>query len=96
MKILYRPHCGGLKESMDKLRVFRSVEELKTHVSDYWNEPCPSISFISKDDIVIGEVIGSDPRIGWNEVRYVLTKRFGNDRFDETPQAIGYCEIIEE
>lgn len=96
MKILYRPHCGGLQESMNRMREFESIELMKEFACNELNLPFDRPLFVTPDDIIIGENIGPDPRIGWKETRYVLTKRFGAQHFDDYPQAIGFCQIIQE
>lgn len=96
MKIIYRPHFGMLEEAMKHVKEFNSLEELQKHVSDWWNEPWDGADFVSPEDVIIGEVLGPDPRIGWKEVRHVLVKRMGDKHFGPFPQAVGHCEIRED
>ena len=84
--VKYRPHRGTLEEAMKGYREFNTVEELIQYVADSWD------GFIDTDDIVIGDVLGSDDRIGWKAYRYVLTKRCGDEIYD-TPQCIGMCDL---
>lgn len=89
--IKYRPQRGGLDEAMAEAREFATYEDMKQYiVQGYaeWNHP------FGVDDIVIGENIGNDDRIGWKNVRHVCTKRWGGHDYIQEygcPQCIGWC-----
>ena len=88
-KIKYRPHRLLLSEAMSEYREFDSVEGLIEHVVNN------NHGMISAEDVVIGQVIGDDHRIGWNNCRHVLVKRFGGETYD-IPQCIGWCDLGED
>ena len=91
--IQYRPHRGSLGGAMAEAREFETVEELKAHVWSSWNAK-DGIVWFDPEDIVIGEVLGDDDRIGWENVRHVCVKRMGNEDYMEiygNPQCIGWC-----
>ena len=90
--IRYRPHRGGLAEAMAEARVFNTEEDMKAYVFHQWNEWLidQREPMFTVDDIVIGEVLGDDSRIGWKNVRHVCVKRMGSHVF-EHPQCIGWC-----
>ena len=96
-KIKYRPHRGGLDEAMKEYREFETYDQLKAYVVDEWakNIDDPRIEKpFTVDDVVIGEVIGNDDRIGWKNVRHVCINRFGDRNYIEMygcPQCIGWC-----
>lgn len=86
--IKYRPHRGTLAEAMEFYQEFNNYDELKEHVvkeNFIFDRPAFDIS-----DIVIGDIIGNDDRIGWKNVRYVCVKRYYGDVYDH-PQCIGMC-----
>ena len=91
--VIYRPHRGGLAESMAEAVQFDDFNSMKEYIvkkdGEVWGKP-----MLSVDDIVIDEEISSDERIGWKDVRYVCTKRYGSEDFIKKygcPQCIGYC-----
>ena len=88
--ILYRPHRGGLAESMAECRRFENIDQMKKHVVEEWS--FDGYEMMAEDDIIIGEVLGDDNRVGWKNVRYVLTKRFGKD-ICAHPQCVGMCTL---
>lgn len=87
--IKYRPHRGGLAESMELYKEFDTVDQMFEHIVSQWH------GFIDKDDLSYSEPMGNDDRIGWKEWRYVLTKRCGDDCYD-IPQCIGMCAFTQE
>ena len=93
MTILYRPHRGGLAESMAEMKVFHTLEEMKASLVDnsmmVWGKPA-----FEAEDLSLSEILGDDNRVGWKNVQYVLTKRFANEIY-EHPQCIGMCSIQE-
>ena len=71
MRVKYRPHRGGLAEAMAEMREFETVEDIKKHVVSAWKS-LPGFGDITEDNVIIGDVIGDDHRIGWKNVRYVI------------------------
>ena len=102
--IKYRPHRATLQDAMKEAREFENYDELKRFVVDEWTrksdwigEPpylyCTEPPF-AESDIVIGDVLGDDDRIGWKNVRHVCTKRYGSKDYMKLygcPQCIGMC-----
>ena len=90
--IKYRHHRGSLADAMKTAQEFASIEEMKSYICDDLN--ADGLDWIGEDDISIGEPLGDDPRVGWKDVRYVLTRRYGREIYDY-PQCIGMCSISE-
>ena len=91
--IKYRPHRGSLGEAMKEAREFETTEEMKKFIMNDWNNSGFGNLF-DINDIVIGDVLGDDDRIGWKNVRHVCIKRIGDaDYMKEygSPQCIGWC-----
>lgn len=84
--IKFRPHRGGLAESMREMKIFDSKEDMFNAIVTNWN------GFISYEDLSVSEDYGKDSRIDWKETRYVCTKRMGNELYN-IPQCIGMCSI---
>ena len=95
MKIKYRPHRGGLEESMALQKEFQSIEEMFKYIENESYSSILGIHLYKAGDLSIGESLGKDDRIDWKETRYILTKRCGMVIYD-TPQCIGMCSIEEE
>lgn len=87
--VIYRPHRGGLAEAMEEAREFSNLEEMKQYIVKYHEDMERGRPF-ELEDIVIGDILGDDPRIGWNDCRYVCVKRYFNEEYI-IPQAIGHC-----
>lgn len=87
--IKYRPHRGSLADAMAEAREFATIEEMKTHIWNCWNGK-DGVVWFDMEDIVIGEILGDDSRIGWKNVRHVCIKRCGGEVY-ATPQCIGWC-----
>lgn len=89
--IIYRPAVGGLLESLDRAREFNSISGMKSHiVLEHTNEKFGAA--FSEEDIVFGDKIVVDERIGWNDVRYVCVKKYYQKDYIEmygVPQCIG-------
>ena len=84
---LYRPHKGTLTDSMAEKKEFLHESDMFEYIANN------SFGLIKKDDLVIDEVSIDDERIGWKNVRMVLTKRMGDDDYMEiynAPQCVGY------
>jgi len=95
--IKYRPHRGSLAVSMQFAREFETIEEMKTCI--LFENTFSGIRMFDRDDIVIGDIIGADERIGWKNFRYVMTKRYHNEDYMKEygfPQVIGMCDLGEE
>ena len=95
--IKYRPHRGSLAISMQFAREFETIEEMKTCI--LFENTFSGIRMFDRDDIVIGDIIGADERIGWKNFRYVMTKRYHNEDYMKEygfPQVIGMCDLGEE
>lgn len=95
MRILYRDHRGSLAEAMERIREFRSVDEMKSRIVADCNELHREVGFssdaFSAEGISVGDNIGADDRIGWTNTHYVCVRRLG----DEVPQVIGFCTFID-
>ena len=88
--IKYRPHRAMLDEAMEEAREFNTIDEMKDHVYQSWNSEDSFPGCFDRDDIVIGEILGDDDRIGWKNVRHVCIKRMGKEKYS-IPQCIGWC-----
>lgn len=90
--IKYRPNRGGLSEAIAEAREFNNEDEMKEYMVHQWNEWLidQREPMFRKEDVVIGEALGDDDRIGWKNVRHVCVKRMGNAVFAH-PQCIGWC-----
>ena len=84
--IRFRPHRGSLAESMNEMKIYNTKEDMFHEIVTNWK------GFISYEDLSISEDYEKDNRIDWKEIRYVQTKRIGNELYD-TPQCIGICSI---
>lgn len=84
--IKYRPHKGGLSEAMEHYKEFNTIDEMKQHIVDYFD------GMVKYEDIIIGEIIGEDDRIGWKACRHVCTKAFGSEKYP-IPQCIAWCDL---
>lgn len=84
--IKFRPHKGGLIEAMKEYKEFDTIDEMKNHVVQYYD------GMVKFEDIVIGEIMGEDERIGWKAYRHICTKAFGNQKY-ECPQCIAWCDL---
>ena len=91
--IKYRPHRGSLGEAMKEAREFETTEEMKKFIMNDLNNSGFGKLF-DINDIVIGDVLGDDDRIGWKNVRHVCIKRIGDADYMKaygSPQCIGWC-----
>lgn len=86
--IKYRPHRGGLTESMNACRTYESIAEMLKAIAH------ENYGSFNTSDISISESMGEDSRIGWKSWRYVCTRRYG-ERFYAIPQCIGICDLGE-
>ena len=92
--IKYRPHKGTLDEAMAESKTFNTVDEMYDYIVSNWNNKGFGQLLIVKEDLCVTESMGSDKRVGWNDFRYVCTKKIGKEVFD-VPRCIGLCSIEE-
>ena len=96
--VIYRPHRGGLAESLAEAKEFETFEDMKQYIyQTEWDTfrdlglPAPfeiEDIFINEDDTI------NDPRCGWHDTMHVCVKRFGDEDYMKeygTPQCIGMC-----
>jgi calcineurin-like phosphoesterase family protein len=89
--VIYTPHRGTLADAMKEAKEFENIEEMKKFIVKKWNND------FSENDIVIGDKAIKDNRNGWEDSRYICTKRMGEENYIEKygcPQCIGYCATI--
>lgn len=89
--IIYRPHRGSLFDAMLEAKEFNNEQEMKEYIVKQWD------SYFSIGDIVIIDEPRNDKRIGWEDSKYVCSKRFGkqdNIALYGTPQCVGMCATI--
>ena len=87
-KIIYRPHRGGLFESMAEAKEFSSTRQMKQYIVKNWNN-----RFLERDIVICGPA-ECDERTGWKNTRYVCVKRMGVENYMDVygaPQCIGMC-----
>ena len=87
--IKYRPQRGMLDDAMKEYREFDNIADMLRHIEEKFN------GMISTDELIIGESIGPDDRIGWKSVRHICTKRFGS-QYSDTPMCIAMCDLGEK
>ena len=63
MKIKYRPHRGGLEESMALQKEFQSIEEMFKYIENESYSSVLGIHLYKAEDLSIGESLGKDGRI---------------------------------
>lgn len=86
--IIYRPHRELLADAMAEAKEFNSEQEMKEYIVKQYD------GYFSIEDIVILGDPYNDERIGWEDTRYVCTKRFGDQDYIVkygVPQCIGMC-----
>jgi hypothetical protein len=90
--IIYRPHRGGsVFEALAEAKEFNSIEEMKEYIVSKWD------GYFSEEDIVLGNDVINDSRIGWEDARHVCVNKIGNEDYIEkygSPQCIGWCATI--
>ena len=87
--ILYRPHRGSLADAMAEMQTFESVQEMFEYIIET-GKRIWGIAPYDIEDLSLSEIIGDEERIGWENVKYVLTRRYGRQVYDY-PQCIGMC-----
>lgn len=92
--IIYRPHRGGLAESLSEAQMFTDTASLKKYILDKWNGML-GFSLFDEQDIVLNEDKPgyADERCGWMDVRHVCVKRM-NDVVYAAPQCIGMWATV--
>lgn len=90
--IIFRPHRGGLAESMEEAAIFEDKELMFEHIVKLHSTTGGRSPF-AVSDLSIDSKKTADNRIGWKDCRYVLVARYGEEEY-ETPQCIGYCATI--
>jgi hypothetical protein len=85
-RVLYRPHRGGLAESMAESRVFDTVKEMEEFIVKQMKE-VPGCEDFTVDDIFYRGPIGDDDRIGWKNVMYIMVRT----KPDSSPWVWGMC-----
>ena len=88
MKITYRPHKGGLQESMGFAKEFNSVKAMLQYIVKDNNDA------FDIEELHI-QYYGHDNRIGWDTFIITTERYFDRDYMKEynCPQAIGFCEF---
>ncbi len=66
----YKPHRGSLKETMDEVKEFNTVEELKNHLQEGYQKPIKTVN---------SEFYAHDSRINWN--LYCINLTFEDDSY---------------
>ena len=95
--LIYRPHRGSLADAMAEAKTFNSFDEIKEYVANQWNASWKHC-ILDPNDIVLCDSIGDDDRIGWKDVRYLCTKKLGNEDYIKKygcPQCIGFVGVVE-
>ena len=66
---IWRPMCGGIREAIEHMRLFRSKDEMMDFVYEIYDE-------CSRGDLVV-ELYSdrSDDRILWNKTRLIVNKQ---------------------
>ena len=90
--IKFYKHSGGSIYDAE-IHKFRSITDFLHYLEEEF-EP-----YFEAKDIVIGESVGPDPRIGLKSVRHVMTWRFGAEDYFlkyHVPQCFGFCDLGEK
>lgn len=88
---IYRPHRGSLVDAMNEAAEFENESDMFSYIVKEWTQNnLFDLAPFSVDDLVItGDAI-SDERNGWEDTRYVCTRRLHNEVYP-IPQVIGFC-----
>lgn len=84
MKITYRPHRGGYKESMELCREYSSIIDMLISISEEYNYE------LDIEDISIRYYV-HDTRNGWDTFS-VSIHSLGGKKYD-TPALVGWCKF---
>lgn len=87
--VIFRPHRGGLDESLRDAVMFDNTDTMKRHIVRQWNDVL-GFELFGIDDIVLNEDKPgvNDERCRWIDTRYVCVRRMGDEVYD-CPQCIG-------
>lgn len=88
--IIYRPHRGGLAESMAEAREFITKEAMFDYIVEMHNEQERGPAFMPKDLVIVKQSAVDDSRTGWHDTMYVCTKRYFGEVYHH-PQCVGMC-----
>lgn len=91
MKILYRPHRGGLAEAMAEKKEFTTLKEMFEYIVKQQEKAFDVAPFIIKDLSI--RYYGYDNRIDWDTF-IICTDRMFKEKYDY-PQGIGFCAFKE-
>ncbi len=79
----YRPHRGGLAESVAETIDVDGLGGLIAHLRQYWRD-WPTVQF-GDDQVKVAPYGGDDGRIGWKNVHIVTIDGHGVQGFCEGP-----------
>lgn len=89
--IIYRPHKGGFTEAMNSAVEFTSESDMFDWiVKDATRFSIRNESPFCSDDLIVCGAPVHDARNGWQDTRYVCTKRYFQEVYS-TPQVVGFC-----
>lgn len=77
MAYWYRPHRGGLSDSMAEAKSFDSFDGAMVYAASFGVDPDGQILYTVSDLDVSGDGI-FDPRTGWHNCRYIVSRRYGD------------------
>jgi hypothetical protein len=89
--LIYRPHRGGLAESMALARTFPDIDSLFLHIAEESSKS--GFLSLSPSDLSVSPSASADTRTGWMDTRYVLTSRLGDDHY-LSPICIGMMATV--
>lgn len=98
-KILYRPHRGGLHESMKECKVFENINDMLEYIVAQNALKIPLedkpgaynwIYPFKKDDLFLGDKKFYDAKTDWVDCRFVKTYKYFNE-FNPEGIIIGHC-----
>ena len=89
--LIYRPHRGGLAESMDLARTFPDIDSLFRHIAEESSKS--GYLSLSPSDLSVSPSASADSRTGWMDTRYVLTSRLGDEHY-LSPICIGMMATV--
>ena len=87
--IKFRPHRGGLDESLKEMVEFDTIDSMLEYIVSIHN------GAFGTSDIVIDDVVSYDSRCNWN-TQYVCVKRYHDKDYIKLyncPQCIGMCDL---
>ncbi len=96
--LIYRPHRGSLADAMAEAKTFNSFDEIKEYVANEWNSIW-GWNILNPNDIVLGDDIGDDNRVGWRNCHYLCTKKLDNEDYMKEygcPKCIGFVGEIND